>query len=186
MLRAMEAATATAAHPSEGWRSSHAPPRLDLEPLTKAELRDVIRGGEREADECEALLACAARARAGIDVAIGEGLHALRQRDRLAQLGCHLDDYAREVLDLGEHTARNLARLGRELPRRPLLREALRSGRVRLRAAEAVLSVAVGDAEAEWVEGAQRLTVREREREVQRARDGVEDAEEPWLGFRAR
>ncbi len=82
--------------------------------------------GEVEADLCERFLARAARARGSLDVALAEGLHALRQGDRLARLGCHLDDYAREVLDLERRAAEELARLGRELRARPLLREALR------------------------------------------------------------
>ncbi len=115
----MTAAFAIAAEPVEPWRSSHAPPRVELPAFAPAELRAFVRSGEREVDRCEALLAWAARARGSIDVKIGEGLHALRQGDQLARLGCHLDDYAREVLDVGEHTARNLARLGAELPKRP-------------------------------------------------------------------
>src|SRR5512138_102691 len=158
MLLLVSAAYSIAAEPVEPWHTSHAPPPVELPPFAPAELRAFVQSGEREVDQCETLLAWASRARGGIDVTIGEGLHALRQGDRLARLGCHLDDYAREVLDVGEHTARNLARLGRELRARPVLREAVRSGRVRLRGAETVLSVAVGDAEAEWVERAQRLT----------------------------
>jgi hypothetical protein len=184
-MEARFAANAIVKETAEAWPGSHAPPKLELEPITTIELRGALRCGDRAADECEALLAWAARARTGIDVAIAEGLHALRQGDRLAQLGCHLDDYVREALDVGERTGRNLARLGRELPRRPVLREALRSGRVRLRAAETVLSVAIGDGEAEWVERAERLTVRELEHQVRRARAGEDDADEPWLGFRA-
>jgi hypothetical protein len=106
MVFAMTAAPSNAAiEPTEAWRSSHAPPRLELAPLTTAEVDAWFRGGEPEADACEALLAWAARARGALDVAIGEGLHALRMGDRLAQLGCHLDDYAREVLDLGKRAA---------------------------------------------------------------------------------
>jgi hypothetical protein len=134
----MEAALATSPQPlgaPEPWQASHAPPRVELEPLTPAELHELFRGGEPEADVCERLLASAARARSSIELSIAEGLHALRQGDRLAALACHLDDYAREVLDLGRRAAETLARLGRELRTRPLLREALRSGRVRLRAA---------------------------------------------------
>src|SRR5574340_1526010 len=137
--------------PAEPWLSRHVPPDLDLAPFTPAELDRWFRGGEPEADECERFLAWASRARGGIDLGLAEGLHALRQGDRLAQLGCHLDDYAREVLDLGKRAAEGLARLGRELRTRPLLRDALRSGRVRLRAAQVVLGVAVGGAEAAWV-----------------------------------
>jgi hypothetical protein len=136
------------------------------------------------ADVCERLLAWAARAAGALDVAIGEGLHALRQADRLARLACHLDDYAREVLDIGRRTAENLARLGGALRTRPLLREALRSGRVRIRAAETVLPVAVGEAEALWVERAASQTVRDLEEAVCRARARPEDAEEEWVHLR--
>src|SRR5689334_8692986 len=97
----MDAASAIAGVPlGEAWRSTHAPPRLDLPPLSAAELDAIFRGGELEADVSEAFLASAARVRGAIDVAIAEGLHALRKNDRLARLACHLDDYAREVLDL--------------------------------------------------------------------------------------
>jgi hypothetical protein len=115
------------------WRTAHAVPPLELEPLTPAELRDLLRGGEVEADLCERGLVTAARAQAAIDLAIGEGLHALQLGDRLAQLGCHLDDFAREVLGIGKRTAQNLVRLARELRTRPALRDALRSGRVKIR-----------------------------------------------------
>ena len=78
-----------------------------------------------------------------------------------------------------------LARLGRELRTRPLLREALRSGRVRLRAAETVLSAARGEAEAHWVERAATLTVRQLEAELRQAGTDPGDNEEEWLAFRA-
>ncbi len=169
--------------PLAGW----APPRVELPPFTRAELETLFRGGQPEADACEHLLAWAARIRGCLDLAIAEGLAALRQGDRLAELGCHLDDYAREALDLGKRTAEGLARLGAELRTRPLLREALRSGRVRLRAAETVLPVAVGDAEARWVERACSGTVRELEASVRAARvprvPGNED-EEGWVELR--
>ncbi len=157
---------------------------LDLEPFTSAELDALFRGGEAEADFCEAILARAARGRGAVDVALAEGLHALRQGDRLPQLGCHLDDYAREVLDLGRRAAEELARLGRELGSRPLLREALRSGRVRLRAAQTVLGVAQGADERVWVERAARLTVRELEERVRRAGALPADEDEAWLTLR--
>src|SRR5574337_1083331 len=171
--------------PSEGWRTSHAPPRVELPPLSARELCAWFRGGEPEADACEELLAWAARARGALDVALAEGLDALRQGERLAELGCHLDDYAREVLDLGKRSAEELARLGRDLKTRPLLREALRSGRVRLRAAQTVLKVAVGQDEAGWVERAARMTVRELEGEVRRAGMAPGEEDESWLRFAA-
>jgi hypothetical protein len=182
MLRNMSGTTVHAGD----WRTTHAPSRLELEPLTPAELHQFLRGGEPEADMCERGLATAARAQVAIDLAIGEGLLALRHGDRLAQFDCHLDDYAREVLGLGKRTAQNLVRLARELRTRPLLRDALRSGRVRLRAAETILPVAIGDAEAAWVEQAARCTVRELEAAVRRARSGGgdEEEEEDWFALR--
>src|SRR5512138_3853610 len=182
MLRAMQPALAIGAAlddvapPLRG----HAPPRAELPPFTAAELRALFRAGATEVEECEALLAWSSRARGALDAAIAEGLAALCQGDRLPALGCHLDDYAREVLDLGRSATRALARLGRELRSRPLLRAALRAGRVRLRAAQTVLAVAAGEREAEWVERAARLTVRELEEAVRRAGGDLDDAGGEW------
>ncbi|HUL58403.1 MAG TPA: HNH endonuclease signature motif containing protein [Anaeromyxobacteraceae bacterium] len=159
--------------------------RLDLEPYTPAELYELFRGGEPDADECEAILARMARIRGAIDVATAEGLDALRRNDRLAELASHLDDYAREVLDLRRRAVQELARLGRDLRTRPILREALCSGRVRLRAAQTVARVAIGEAEATWVERAERMTVRELEAAVRQARPDAGDDDEPWLRLRA-
>jgi hypothetical protein len=184
----MHAALATvmmAHEPTEPWAAAggYAAPSVELEPLAREELEATFRGGEREADEYEKGLAWAARAGGGIDVGLAEGLHALRQGNRLAELGFHLDDYAREVLDFGERTAQTLAKLGGELQGRPLLRDALRSGRVLLRAAQTVAPVAVGEAEATWVERASRETVRVLEDAVRRA-GAPEDADEPWFRLR--
>ncbi|ACL65869.1 HNH nuclease [Anaeromyxobacter dehalogenans 2CP-1] len=170
----------------------HAPPRVELPPFTPAEIEAWFRGGELEGDVGEHLLVWAARMRGCLDVELAEGLTALRRGDRLAALGCHLDDYAREALDLGKRAAENLARLGAGLRERPLLREALRAGRVRLRAAETILPVAVGEAEAAWVERAGRETVRALEAAVRAARalgDGAggavgDDEDEAWVELR--
>ena len=45
---------------------------LDLEPYTRAELHHVFRGGENDADQCEAILAETARYRGNYDVSAGE------------------------------------------------------------------------------------------------------------------
>src|SRR5512140_1201595 len=175
MLRAMEPALTIDASSSGDVAlplRGHAPPRAELPPFTAAELRALFRAGATEVEDCEALLAWASRARGALDVAIA---------DRLAALGCHLDDYALEVLDLGRRAALGLLRLGRGLRSRKLLRAALRSGRVRLRAAQTVLSMASGEAEAEWVERAARLTVRELEDAVRRAEGGAGGEDEEWL-----
>jgi hypothetical protein len=184
MLPAMDAAVAIDAQLPAGGSAElhgHAPPPVELPPLVASELRALLGMGAAELEDCEAILAWASRARGALDVAIAEGLDALRHGDRLAALGCHLDDYAREVLDLGRRAALGLARLGRELRTRPLLRAALRSGRVRLRAAQTVLAVAAGEGEAEWVERAVRLTVRELEEAVRRAGRTSGEQDEEWL-----
>jgi hypothetical protein len=178
-----------AREPTAEWAATHEPPPFDPKPFTRAELYRWFRGGEPTADACEKLLAWASRARGGLDLALAEGLHALQQRERLPRHGFHLDDYAREILDLGKRAAETLAQLGRELRTRPLLREALRAGRVRLRAAETVLPVAKGDAEAAWVQRAETLTVRQLEQAVEKARQGgavLPPDGEDWLRFRAR
>ena len=160
------------------------PPTGGLEPLTGQELLEWLRGGDVLADACEAALASMARVRGAIDVAIAEGLDLLRRGDRLPALACHLDDFGREVLDLERRATEGLARLGAGLRTRPRLREALRDGRVRLRAAQTILKVAVGDAEAAWVARTERMTVRELEAAV-RAEGRGEKPEEPWLRLRA-
>jgi len=157
----------------------HAPPRLELRPYTRWELWERFYGGEQEADDCERWLATSSRTRAALDLAIAEGLAALRAGDRLAELGFHLEDYAREVLGIEERTALKLVRLARELRARPLLRAALREGKVGPRAAEVVLPLAVGEAEPFWVELASRETVRALERRVAEARRGTE-VDEEW------
>jgi hypothetical protein len=163
-----------------------AAPLVEREACTPAELRAWFRSGDPTVEELERALASAASARGILDVAIAEGLDALGQGERLAVLGYHLDDYAREVLDLGKRAAEELARLGRALRTRPLLREALVSGRIGLRAAQTIVKVAAGDAEASWVERAAGQSVRELEDAVRRAGDDPADADEEWLRLAAR
>jgi hypothetical protein len=101
MLRNMNAALAmvvVAREPEAPWAASpfasHAPPDVELPPLTREELQERYEAGEVDADDCERVLVFASRMRAVIDVGIAPGLHALCQGDRLAQLGYWLDDYA--------------------------------------------------------------------------------------------
>jgi hypothetical protein len=86
---------------------------------------------------------------------------------------------------MGERAAKDLAKLGGRLEMRPLLREAMATGRVQLRAAQTVSRVAVGEAEAAWVERASRDTVRGLAGAVRRDGGDPEDAEEDWLRLRA-
>ena len=161
-----------------------APPPPD--PCTPAELRAFVHGGETDSDVCETVLAQVARVEAALDLAIGDGLAALTVGTRLIRLGfSNLGDYAREVLDIRPRTAQAMARLSRELRARPVLRAAVRAGEVRLRNAQTVLPVAIGEAEVEWTERARTETVRALEKAVRSAcAGGVEDDE--WARFRVR
>ncbi len=166
------------------------PPDTLLEQWTPEELATRIRCGEWEADLCANLLAISGRARGGWDLVIGEGLAYLREGDRLAQLGFHFDDYAREALRLKKSTAERLAHVATGLRKAPLLRAAVASGKVLICAAEAVLPVAKGAAEAEWVERASKETVRALKVAVRAALKAAhrptEDEEEEWLRMRVR
>ena len=154
------------------------------EPCVPAELRALVHGGLTDSDACETLLAQVARIQGALEVEIGDGLAALCVGDRLISLGFScLRDYAREILDVEERTAQAMARLSRELRSRPVLRAAVRAGAVRPRNAQTVLPVAIGDAEAEWVERARAETVRALEKAVRAARSGDED-DEAWTRFR--
>jgi hypothetical protein len=126
----------------EAFLAALTPPPCEFDEGWAPTVEAVMKDGEVEGDACERLLGSAARICGALDVATAEGLHALRAGDHLPALGCHLDDYAREVLDLGKRSAESLAALGAGLASRELLREALRSGRVRLRAAQTILPVA--------------------------------------------
>jgi len=163
-----------------------APPPPFAEPLTPAELRALVQVGENDSDACERLLAQVARSQGALDLAIGDGLATLTVGHRLIALSYSgLRDYAREVLDVEERTAQALARLSRGLRTRPLLRAAVQAGEVRLRHAQTVLPVAVGDAEAAWVARARTETVRALEVAVRAAR-ACGDPEEEWVRFRVR
>ncbi|HEY6005263.1 MAG TPA: HNH endonuclease, partial [Anaeromyxobacter sp.] len=169
------------AEPSLALLPAPAPP----EPCTAAELRALVHAGETESDACERLLAQLARLEGALYVEIGDGLAGLTVGERLISLGfSSLGDYAREILDIKERTAEAMAHLSRELRSRPLLRAAVRAGEVRIRNAQTVLPVAVGDDEADWVERARLETVRVLEKAVRAARAGEEDDE--WTRFRVR
>ena len=161
-------------------------PRPPPEPCAPAELRALVHGGQTDSDAAETLLAQVARVEGALELEIGDGLAALGLGDWLIRLGfSSLRDYAREVLGIGERAAQAMARLSRGLRSRPLLRAAVRAGEVRPRSAQTVLPVAVGEAEAEWVERARVETVRALERAVRAARAGGEE-EEGWTRLRVR
>ena len=157
-----------------------------LDPCAPRELRALVHAGETDSDAVERVLARLARLQGAVELAIGDGLAAVTEGSRLISLGFScLEDYARERLDIKERRAQAMARLSRELRTRPLLRAALMAGEVRIRHAETVLPVAVGDDEARWVERARTETVRALESAVAQARAGSEP-EEDWLRVRFR
>ena len=139
----------------------------------------------------DALLVRVARGRGALDIAVGEALEVLGTGARVLDLGhsC-VGDYARERLGIAASTAQKMVRFARKLRERPILRAAVRSGEVALRAAEAVLPVAVGESEAFWVERARRQTVRALKAAVQGGSrvtgdgDGSEE-DEKWIRTRA-
>jgi hypothetical protein len=126
------------------------------------------------------LLVRVARGRGAIDVAIGECLAALSSGDPVLRLGYSgLGDYARERLDVQPRTAQAMARLARELRSRPMLRDAVHRGEVSTRKAQAILPLAVGGAEAEWVARARIETVRALEKAA-RERAPRDGDDETW------
>jgi len=135
----------------------------------------------------ESLLVRVGRCQGALEVRIGEGLDALGIGDRVIRLGFSgTGDYARERLGVAASTAQKMARLARELRSRPLLRAAVREGRVSTSAAEAVLKVEQGEAEAFWVARARTQTVRALEAAVKEP-GGVERIPRPGrAGRRAR
>jgi hypothetical protein len=159
-------------------RGGHEPLAHELRPYTPEELWRLFRGGEREADETEARLVQASRARGGLWLRIGQGLRALQKGRRLQELAFRFSDYAREV-GIGRSRAYELAAFAQGLETRPLLREAVRSGRVKYRAAQEVMPLAVGEVEAAWVERAATETVRVLEKAVRAKTDP--HADEPWF-----
>jgi hypothetical protein len=157
-----------------GWLVEEA---WELRPPPRDELAHLLR------DEAglllDRLLVRVARGHGALDVAIGEGLAALAVGDRALQLGySSIGDYARERFGIKTRAAETMARLARELRSRPLLRAAVWRGEVSPRKAQAVLPLAVGDGEAEWVARARAQTVRALEaaaRERGPARDGDDE-----------
>lgn len=140
-----------------------------LRPLRPEEKKNVLR--EEAARVVDRLLARVARGRGAVEVAMGEGLAALAEGDRTLRLGyASVGDYARERLGMAGRTAQEKARLARELRDRPLLRDAVRRGEVSARKAEAILPVARGEAEQEWVARARAESVRALEAAVRAAR----------------
>ena len=128
----------------------------------------------------DGLLTRVARGRGAVDVALGEGLAALAEGDRVLRLGFSgIGDYARERLGIAGRTAQAMARLARELRSRPVLAAAVRGGEDSARKALAVLPTARGEEEAAWVARARTETVRALEEAVRAGGVGVAE-EEAW------
>jgi hypothetical protein len=132
----------------------------------------------------DAVLHPLARGRGAVDVAIGEGLDALSKGDRVLRLGYSgIADYAREELGLNASTAEKMARFARKLRERPGLKAAVLAGEVCVRRAEAVMHVAVGDAEEYWVARARQNPVRALKAMAKTPSDPEPDEGEQWGRF---
>ncbi len=81
-------------------------------------------------------------------------------------------EYAEVVLDLSLRACRDLVRVGRALPRLPLLAQAMCEGELDWTKAREVITVATPGTEAAWVGRALSVTSRELEREVARSSPG--------------
>lgn len=173
----------------EAWRAEQEP---SLRRLSSEAWRIEVNADDRRgllraeaALRVDRLLARVARGRGALDVAVGEALGALAVGDRSLRLGyCSVGDYARENLGIAARTAQAMAQLSRELRERPLLRDAVLRGEVSAGKARRLLRVAVGPAEAAWVERARAETVRRLEAAV-RAEGEEGEPEEAWehIGF---
>ncbi len=151
-----------------------------LLPVPRDERKDLLR--DEAAELVDRLLVQVARASGAIAVAMGECMAALCSGDGTMRLGYSgVGDYAREELSLSPRTALEMMKLAHDLQSRPLLREAVRSGAVSTKQAEAVVRVAVGEAEAGWVERAKKETVRSLLAAVRGGEAaGVEGKDEAW------
>lgn len=119
-----------------------------------------------------------ARVSGAIDRAVALRLRKLRDSRGYVALGFSLfKDYVRERLGLAERTGQELSSLGAGLERLPFLDAALAAGRITWTAAAEVARVAGVEDEREWVEAAERLSVRELRRRVKDARAGVNQDE---------
>ncbi|HYD43506.1 MAG TPA: HNH endonuclease signature motif containing protein [Anaeromyxobacter sp.] len=156
-----DATTTTGAHPplSPEALAALGKRAWPLLPVLPQDRRHLLR--DEAALLIDELLVKVARGSGAIAVAMGECLDALCTGDGPMRLGyANLGDYVREELSLAPRTAKEWAKLARDLRTRPLLRAVVRSGEVSIKKALAMVDVAVGDSEAEWVERAKRDTVR--------------------------
>jgi len=151
-----------------------------LLPVLPQDRRHLLR--DQAALLIDELLVKVARGSGAIAIAMGECLDALCTGGGPMRLGyANLGDYAREELSLAPRTAKEWAKLARDLRTRPVLRAAVRAGEVSIKKAEAIVDVAVGDSEAEWVERAKRDTVRGLQAAARGEAAAVEvEAEKRW------
>ena len=135
-----------------------------------------LRLARRIALGLDTLLANVAAGHGALDLAIGEGLVALETGLRAMHLGySHIRDYAREELGLNASTAVKKARLARKLRERPLVRNALRKGKITPRKAEIIAPVAVGEDQMRWILRAKGETVRALRKAVNAKPDADEE-----------
>src|SRR6266404_146222 len=133
--------------------------------------------GRWMAHQLDALLRNITAGHGALDVAIGEGLDALDVGRRAMDLRySNIGDYAREELGINASTATKMARLARKLRERPLVREAVRQGKLTARKAEVIAPVAVGDQQVKWILIGMGETVRSLNARVKAPRDPDDEA----------
>ena len=127
------------------------------------------------------LLTRVARGRAALDIAIGEGLLALRDGHRTMRFGyAGIGDYARERLGIKASTAVKMAERAEKMRGCPLLRNAVWLGVVSISKADAILPVARGEDEASWVARSRDDTVRQLEQAVRASGAVQPEEDEKW------
>src|SRR2546423_526259 len=137
--------------------------------------------GRWMAQQLDALLRNVTAGCGALDVAIGEGLHALDIGRRAMDLKySNIGDYAREELGINASTATKMARLARRLRDRPLVKEAVRRGELSARKAEIIAPVAVGDDQARWILVTKAETVRSLKAKVKAPPD---PDDEEWVNL---
>lgn len=145
-------------------------------------VRDPIHA-RRIAQGLHLLLANLANGRRALDLAVGEGLHALGLGDRALHLGySNPNDYAREELGINASTAAKMERLASRLRELPLIREAVRRGELTPRKAEILAQFARPGDEVRLLLMAKGETVRSLRARLAAPSDSADDE---WLNLTA-
>src|SRR6188768_3425065 len=113
-------------------------------------------------ESIDAELVAVAREESGLRLRLGQVLEVMQRKGCCFELGfSSLGAYALERCERGVRWVEVACCLARRLESLPLLRAALASGQISWSAAELLARVARPESEAQWLERAQQLTVRQ-------------------------